>query len=110
MSSIKVEDYSSKSIVVYGETKIYKEQLKELGGKYNGNLSVGPGWVFSNKKKEEIIEWQKSLSSNILEQGQSQSLVDEIEKLKEENRKLKEENKKLLEENQDLIELLDNDK
>ena len=25
MSSIKVEDYSSKSIVVYGETKIYKE-------------------------------------------------------------------------------------
>jgi hypothetical protein len=107
MSSIKVEDYSSKSIVVYGETKIYKEKLKELGGKYNGNLSVGPGWVFSNKKKEEIIEWQKSLQSNV---QQFQSLVVDIEKLKEENEKLKEENKKLLEENQDLIELLDNDK
>ena len=97
MSSIKVEDYSSKSIVVYGETKIYKEKLKELGGKYNGNLSVGPGWIFSNKKKEEIIEWQQSLSS---------SDNKEVEKLKEEIKKLKEENKKLLEENQDLIELL----
>lgn len=105
MSSIKVEDYSSKSIVVYGETKIYKEKLKELGGKYNGNLSVGPGWIFSNKKKEEIIEWQQSLSSNI-----SNFDNNEVEKLREEIKKLKEENKKLLEENQDLIELLDNDK
>jgi hypothetical protein len=105
--SIKVEDYSSKSIVVYGETKIYKEKLKELGGKYNGNLSVGPGWVFSNKKKDEIIEWQKSLSSSSII---SERNDDEIEKLREENKKLREENKKLLEENQDLIELLDNDK
>ena len=105
--SIIIEDYTAKSIVVYGDTKVYKDKLKELGGKYNGNLSVGPGWVFSNKKKEEIIEWQKSLQSNV---QQSQSLVVDIEKLKEENEKLKEENKKLLEENQDLIELLDNDK
>ena len=104
MSSIKVEDYSSKSIVVYGETKIYKEKLKELGGKYNGNLSVGPGWIFSNKKKEEIIEWQKSLSTI------SNFDNNEVEKLREEIKKLKEENKKLLEENQDLIELLGNDK
>ena len=57
--SIIIEDYSAKSIVVYGDTKVYKDKLKELGGKYNGNLSVGSGWIFSNKRKKKLWNGKK---------------------------------------------------
>lgn len=59
--SLTLQDYSDKSVVVFGDTKKYKDALKELGGKYNSNLSVGPGWIFSDKKKEEIQKWVNSM-------------------------------------------------
>ena len=50
--SLTIQNYSERSVVVFGEdTKKYKDKLKELGGKYNSNLSIGPGWIFSIKKK-----------------------------------------------------------
>lgn len=60
---IKIEDYSDKSFVVYGDTKIYKEKLKEMGGKYNPNLLVGCGWIFSMKRKKEVLLWKETLES-----------------------------------------------
>lgn len=61
MSSLKqltVEDYSEKSIVVRGpETFKYKENLKEMGGKYNANLTGGVGWVFVKSMKKDLLSF-----------------------------------------------------
>lgn len=52
-------DYSLKAIAIFGNTKEIKDQLKELGGKFNNNLTYNDikqaGWIFSNKKTEEVI-------------------------------------------------------
>ena len=56
-SDIFMTEYSDKSIAVYGNTKIYKDKLKILGGKWNANLRDGPGWIFSNKHREDIERW-----------------------------------------------------
>jgi|688.fasta_scaffold1748369_2 hypothetical protein len=63
--SIKIEDYSERSFVVYGDTKIHKEKLKEMGGKYNPHLSIGCGWIFSIKKKEEVMMWKETLAEEL---------------------------------------------
>lgn len=54
MSDLKIVDYTEKSFVVLGDTKPHKTLLKELGGKYNPNLKVGAGWIFSKKKKKDV--------------------------------------------------------
>ena len=57
---MNIEDYTDKSFVVFGETKNFKDILKELGGKFNSNLKVGPGWIFSKANKEKVENWMKS--------------------------------------------------
>lgn len=53
-------DYTEKSFVVVGDTKNVKDQLKELGGRYNPNLTHPEtkeklaAWVFSKKQKDKI--------------------------------------------------------
>lgn len=50
-------EYSEKSIVIQGEkTKDIKELIKENGGKWNGNLKCGKGWIFSSKHREKVIK------------------------------------------------------
>lgn len=41
-----------KCVVVMGDTKAVKEVMKELGGKWNGKLKCGAGWLFQKKKLE----------------------------------------------------------
>lgn len=95
-SSITIQDYSERSIVVFGtDTKKYKDKLKEMGGKYNGNLSVGPGWVFSNKKKDDIQSWYDNLILNTFEEKEKNA--SEIEILRDENIKLKKKIDELME-------------
>lgn len=49
--------YTEKSIVVTGEkTKEIKDQLKEIGGKWNAHLKCGKGWIFASKHREKIIK------------------------------------------------------
>jgi len=38
-----------KSLVLIGDTKPFKDVIKEVGGKWNSNLSCGPGWIFPKK-------------------------------------------------------------
>ncbi len=52
-----LEEYSTYSLVVYGNTKEYIEDLKRLGGKYNPNLKKGAGWIFSKKTESELKKW-----------------------------------------------------
>ena len=53
-TDITISDYTNNSIVVQGETKKYKEDLKKLGGKYNSNLKNGPGWIFPKTSEKEL--------------------------------------------------------
>jgi len=95
-SSITIQDYSERSIVVFGtDTKKYKDKLKEMGGKYNGNLSVGPGWIFSNKKKEDIQSWYDNLILSTFEEKEKNMSENDI--LREENAKLKKKIDELME-------------
>lgn len=61
--SIYIEDYEKdgkvKSFLVKGNTSIIKDDLRELGGKWNKGLS---GWIFPISKKIEIAEFIKSNS------------------------------------------------
>ncbi len=52
---VNIIDYSEKAIAVIGDTKPIKDKLKDLGGKWNNRLTCGPGWVFSKKRTEEVI-------------------------------------------------------
>ncbi len=49
-----IQDYSDKSFVVIGDTKLVKEALKNLGGRFNKFLKCGAGWVFKKEKLEEV--------------------------------------------------------
>jgi len=63
-SELSVQDYSDKAIVVRGDTKEHKENLKKLGGKYNPSLRDGdsrsPGWIFSKKCEANVLEYVSS--------------------------------------------------
>lgn len=53
-TDLTLSDYTNLSIVVQGDTRKYKEDLKKLGGKYNGRLKTGPGWIFPKSSEGEI--------------------------------------------------------
>ncbi|MCM1577066.1 MAG: antirestriction protein ArdA [Bacteroides sp.] len=58
-ATTRIVDYSEKAFVVVGETKALKEQLKELGGRFNNRLTCGAGWVFSKTKLQAVQEFLK---------------------------------------------------
>lgn len=58
--------YSDKSFVVTGNTKDHKDELKELGGRYNSKLSCGSGWIFSLSRKDEIESWIRKKQSSVI--------------------------------------------
>ena len=53
-NDLTIDEYSEKAIVLRGNTKPIKDQLKELGGSFNFKLKGGPGWIFSKKRESEI--------------------------------------------------------
>ena len=66
-TDLTLEDYTSQAVVVQGDTRKYKEDLKKLGGKYNGRLKTGPGWIFPKTSESDIrvfIESGKRLVTN----------------------------------------------
>lgn len=58
--NLTVEDYFkegslvSTSLVVRGDTKQHKEELMELGGKFNAMLKGGPGYIFPKSRRNEV--------------------------------------------------------
>ena len=59
ISGVQIIDYSEKAIAVIGDTRAIKETLKSLGGRFNGRLSCGAGWIFPKSKEESV---RKTLS------------------------------------------------
>ena len=57
--NVELVEYSEKSFAIVGETKEIKDNLKELGGKFNKYLKCGSGWIFSNKRKETVLSFLK---------------------------------------------------
>lgn len=60
MTNLEIKEYSERSIVVRGtekDTKMHKEMLKTLGGKFNAMLKGGPGWIFSKKFEEKVRKY-----------------------------------------------------
>jgi hypothetical protein len=57
MTDLSCTDYSEKAIVVRGNTKEYKDQLKSLGGKFNANLRDGAGWIFPKKDEDKVLSF-----------------------------------------------------
>lgn len=60
VEGLEIVDYSEKAIAVFGDTKAIKEQLKELGGRFNPSLNYNgekrAGWIFSKRKADEVRE------------------------------------------------------
>lgn len=64
VEGLEMVDYSDKAIAVFGDTKAIKEQLKELGGRFNPSLNYNgekrAGWIFSKKKADEVRDLMAS--------------------------------------------------
>lgn len=60
VEGLEIVDYSEKAVAVFGETKAIKEQLKELGGRFNPSLNYNgekrAGWIFSKKQADKVEE------------------------------------------------------
>lgn len=60
VEGLEIVDYSEKAIAVFGDTKAVKEQLKELGGRFNPSLKYNgekrSGWIFSKKQADKVKE------------------------------------------------------
>lgn len=60
VEGLEIVDYSEKAVAVFGDTKAIKEQLKELGGRFNPSLNYNgekrAGWIFSKKQADKVKE------------------------------------------------------
>jgi hypothetical protein len=74
-SSITVEQYTEKSIVVRGNTIPYKNKLLSLGGKWNKMLRGGEGWIFPLTKKSTVEQALSDPSS--IAQGENSTYGNE---------------------------------
>ena len=57
---LEIVDYSEKAIAVFGDTKAIKDQLKDLGGRFNPALNYDgekrAGWIFSREQADKVRE------------------------------------------------------
>jgi hypothetical protein len=75
-----VEDYSEKSIIVRGDTRPYKEEIKKAGGSWNKSLQ---GWIFPKTKKsmvQDLVDAMEKIDEDIVsflarEFKESESLI-----------------------------------
>lgn len=59
-NGVTAEKYSERSFVLRGDTKKYKNEIKNLGGRWNPSLRDGCGWVFSLKKLDDVLAFFKT--------------------------------------------------
>ena len=88
VKSIEVVDYSEKAIAVFGDTKAIKEQLKELGGRFNPSLKHNgekrAGWIFSKKQTDKVhllLSEQKETNEPVKRGKSLQDIIDQTRRL-----------------------------
>lgn len=85
MTSINILNYTEKSFVLVGDTKEYKDEIKNIGGKWNPKLKNCKGWIFSkknlNKVEDMLIKY--SIVYNFIEK-------QDLEKENKEEKQVKE--------------------
>ena len=52
---VRVSTYTEKSFCVFGDTYPLRKMLKAAKLCYNPCLKCGPGWLGSNKRKEDVL-------------------------------------------------------
>ena len=52
---VRVATYTEKSFCVFGDTYPLRKVLKAAKLCYNPGLKCGPGWLGSNKRKDEVL-------------------------------------------------------
>jgi len=60
LGHIYSEHYTDKSIIIRGDTKQYKDQIKQLDGKWNPKLK---GWIFPRTEKSIVNDFIKNRDS-----------------------------------------------
>lgn len=75
-----MEEYNDRSFAVRGDTKRYKDSLRQIGGRWNPNLKGGAGWIFSKKRHyDQVKSWLTKLDENLNEaKGQKKQVPDMI--------------------------------
>ena len=90
VEDLEMVDYSEKAIAVFGDTKAIKEQLKELGGRFNPALNYNgekrAGWIFSKKKADEVRNLMASEKVEAVEELPALSEEIYIPELEEETK------------------------
>ena len=90
VEGLEMVDYSEKVIAVFGDTKAIKEQLKELGGRFNPSLNYNgekrAGWIFSKKKADEVRNLMASEKVEAVEELPALSEEIYIPELEEETK------------------------
>ena len=82
-----LEDYSEKAIALRKKSEcktpagVYKDELISLGGKYNGNLQGGGGWIFSKKRRDLIEKFMESGKVEKLSKGEKETPYAKSKKL-----------------------------
>ncbi len=59
-TELYIVSYTDKSFVVMGDTLNHSGALVSLGGKYNPNLRIGQGWIFSKIRQESVENYIKT--------------------------------------------------
>jgi len=84
MTSILVEMYSEKAIVVRNTLEHHGQALSALGGTFNERLKGGRGWIFPKHMLTQIRNIVEKLNSgqygNEYEQNTSSSVPDSVSK------------------------------
>lgn len=55
--SLTISEYSDRCFVLRGDdTKKIKEDLMDIGGKFNSSLNGGPGWIVGKRTEKKLME------------------------------------------------------
>ena len=61
------DDGPVKSLVIRGTTTPWKEELKELGAKWNPNLQGGPGWIISKQRQDAVLDFVENANGGYVQ-------------------------------------------
>ena len=80
MASVRLEQYTEKSIAVFGNTQPVKDKLQELGGKFNSNLRGQPGWIFPLSARPRVEEYVNSIPAElpIISRPSRDNIIDSL--------------------------------